>query len=188
MKLIVGLGNPGDKYKKTRHNAGFMAVEKLAEVFGFGDFKNVDKFRALIAEGEIAGEKVILVKPQTFMNLSGQSVQALGNYYKLNPSDVIIIYDEAELPYGTLRIRPDGTAGGHKGMASVLQELATLAVPRIRIGIRPEKPFPGALEDYVLGNLTEDEMTAFFQIFEKLPGIFESMLKEGVEAAMNKYN
>ncbi|MBU0706329.1 aminoacyl-tRNA hydrolase [Patescibacteria group bacterium] len=188
MKLIVGLGNPGDKYKKTRHNAGFMAVEKIAEAFAFEEFRKAEKFKVYLTEGEIAGEKVILAQPQTFMNLSGQSVQALMSYYKLKPSDVIVIYDEAELPYGTLRIRPEGSAGGHKGMASVMQELATLEVPRIRIGIRPEKSFPGTLEDYVLGNLTEDEKAAFAQIFEKLPNIIDSVLKEGVEAAMNKYN
>jgi PTH1 family peptidyl-tRNA hydrolase len=188
MKLIVGLGNPGDKYKKTRHNAGFIAAEKLAEAFDFDDFKKAEKFKAEIAEGIIAGEKVVLVKPQTFMNLSGQSVQAMTSYYKLDPADVIVIYDDVEIPFGTLRVRPEGSAGGHNGMASVMQGLSTLQVPRIRLGIKPEKPFPGALEDYVLGSLTEDEKAAFAQLLDILPEVVESVLEEGVEKAMNRYN
>lgn len=130
MKLIVGLGNPGDKYKNTRHNAGFMAADRLMTALGFGGFKRADKFRALVAESEIAGEKVILVKPQTFMNLSGQSVQALQSFYKLTPADILVIYDDVEIPLGALRIRSEGSAGGHNGIASVIQELATPEVDR----------------------------------------------------------
>ena len=188
MKLIVGLGNPGKEYQKTRHNAGFMAVEELAKAFDFSDFKKTDRFKAEGAEGDIAGEKVMLLKPQTFMNLSGQSVRALMSYYKLDVSDVIIIYDDVEIPLGSLRVRSGGSAGGHNGMASVMQELATLEVPRIRIGIKSEKPFPGALEDYVLGQLTEDEKVAFGQVFDKLPKLIESLLNKGLEETMNRFN
>jgi len=188
MKLIVGLGNPGDKYKNTRHNAGFMAIDRLAEAFGFDDFKNADKFKAQVTEGLISGEKVILAKPQTFMNLSGQSVQLLQNYYKVEPTDIVVIYDDAEIPLGSVRIRAGGTSGGHKGMSSVLQDLTTLEVPRIRIGIQPEQPFPGLLEDYVLGSLTKKEDKAFGQILVTLPKIVESIITEGIETAMNSYN
>lgn len=188
MKLIVGLGNPGDKYKNTRHNAGFMAADKLAEAFGFEKFKDADKFKAQVTEGLISGEKVILAKPQTYMNLSGQAVQLLYNYYKLQPTDILVIYDDVEIPLGSLRIRTGGTSGGHNGISSILQELATLEVPRIRIGIKPEKPFMGALEDYVLGSLTKKEEAAFAKLFESLPKIIESIVGGGIEAAMAAYN
>jgi len=188
MKLIVGLGNPGDQYKNTRHNAGFMAVDHLAEVFGFEKFKETDKFKAQLTEGLIGGEKVILAKPQTFMNLSGQAVQLLYNYYKLQPTDLLVIYDDVEIPLGGLRIREGGTSGGHNGISSVLQELATLEIPRIRIGIKPEKPFMGALEDYVLGSLTKKEEAGFEKVFESLPKIIESILAGGMEEIMNTYN
>src|SRR3989338_5132837 len=116
MKLIVGLGNPGEKYKNTRHNAGFMVDARVAEAFGFEKFKDAEKFKCQLTEGLIAGEKVILAKPQTYMNLSGQAVQLLQNFYKLEPTDVLIIYDDVEIPLGSLRIREGGTSGGHNGI------------------------------------------------------------------------
>jgi len=188
MKLIVGLGNPGDKYRNTRHNAGFLAVEQLVEYFDLNDFKKADKFKAELAEGQIAGEKVVLAKPQTFMNLSGQSVQALQSYYKLDVSDILVIYDDVEIPLGKLRVRPSGSAGGHNGMASVMQELATLEVARIRIGIKPEKPFRGALEDFVLGVLTEDEKAAFAQVFSDLPALIKKLIEGEIDEVMQEYN
>lgn len=188
MKLIVGLGNPGDKYKNTRHNAGFMAVERLAKAFKFEDFKDAEKFKCQMTEGLIDGEKVLLAKPQTFMNLSGQSVQLLQNFYKLQPTDVLVIYDDVEIPLGSLRIREGGTSGGHNGMSSVLQELATLEVPRIRIGMKPETPFPGALEDYVLGKLSAVEKGMLKPVLEKIEGVVEIIYSEGIDEAMNRFN
>lgn len=188
MKLIVGLGNPGIDYEKTRHNAGFMAVDQLAEFFHFSEFKKADKFNALISEGEIALEKTLLVKPLTFMNLSGQSVQALVSYYKVELKDLLIIYDEVEIPLGKIRLRPTGSAAGQNGMKSVLQELATLDVPRLRIGIKPEPPFPGRLSDFVLGRFTKEEEESFQEVMKKMPTIIEVILKEGIEKAMSQFN
>lgn len=188
MKLIVGLGNPGDKYKNTRHNVGFMAVDSLAKAFGLEKFKETEKFKCQMTEGLIAGEKAVLAKPQTFMNLSGQSVQLLQNFYKVQPTDILIIYDDVEIPLGSVRVREGGTSGGHKGMSSILHELGTLEVPRVRIGIKPETPFRGALEDYVLGRLSVVEKTTLKPVFETIPAILESMVKEGIGASMNKYN
>jgi PTH1 family peptidyl-tRNA hydrolase len=165
-----------------------MAVERLAEAFGFEGFKKADKFKAEMTEGLIAGEKVILAKPQTFMNLSGQAVQLLQNYYRLEPTDVLVIYDDVEIPLGSLRIRTGGTSGGHNGISSVLKELATLEVPRIRIGIQPEKPFPGALEDFVLGQLTGPEEKALKTVFEKMPQLTEKLVQGKIDEAMQDYN
>ena len=188
MKLIVGLGNPGDKYKRTRHNAGFMAADHIAEFFGFEPFKASDKFKAEIAEGEIAGEKVILAKPTTYMNLSGQAVKALRQFYRLDSRNLVVIHDEVAIPVGSLRIRPDGSAGGHNGIKSLLDELGTADFIRVRIGIKPDKPFPGALENFVLGRFTEDEMAATLGVIDDIPKALETLFSEGVEEAMNRYN
>ncbi len=188
MKLIVGLGNPGDKYKNTRHNAGFMAVDYLAEHFGFDEFKTLDKGKSLMTKGEIDGQKVILLKPQSFMNLSGIATQAVTSYFKIDRQDIIAIYDEAEIPLGTLRVRPEGSAGGHNGVKSLIQELGDNDFKRVRIGIKPDKPFPGALEDFVLGRLTEDEHAAFAQVFDKLPSLIEKLLTGDMQSVMNEYN
>jgi PTH1 family peptidyl-tRNA hydrolase len=188
MKLIVGLGNPGDKYKKTRHNAGFMAVEKLAEHFDMEDFKTLDKGKSLMTKGEIAGEKVILLKPQTFMNLSGVPTQAVANYFKIDRKDIIAIYDDAEIELATQRIREEGSAGGHNGVKSLIEQLGGDDFIRIRIGIKPVKPFPGDLEDYVLGNLTEDERSSFAQVFDHLPELVERLAQGKIEEVMREYN
>ncbi len=188
MKLIVGLGNPGDKYKNTRHNAGFMAVDKLAEVFDFDDFKTLDKGKSLMTKGEMGGDKVILLKPQTFMNLSGVPTQAVASYFKINRKDIIAVYDDADIDLSTIRIREEGSAAGHNGIKSLIEHLGGDDFTRVRLGIKPEKPFPGVLEDYVLGNLTEDEKAALDQVFKKLPGIIEKLAQGKIEEAMQDYN
>ena len=188
MKLIIGLGNPGKDYEKTRHNAGFMAVDRLAEANNFSDFKKEDKFKSLLSEGEIAGEKVLLAKPLTFMNLSGQAVQALVSYYKVDLKGLVVLYDDVEIPLGSIRLRPTGTAGGQKGMASIIQELGTTDVQRIKIGIKPEKPFPGELSDFVLGRFTADEKIQLDEVLDKISSVIELILKEGIEAGMNRFN
>lgn len=188
MKLIVGLGNPGDKYENTRHNAGFMAVDKLAEHYGMEDFKTLDKGKSMMTKGEIEAEKVILLKPQTFMNLSGVPTAAVANYFKIDRKDIIAVYDDADIEFGTIRIREEGSAGGHKGVKSLIEHLGGDDFTRVRLGIKPDKPFPGALEDYVLGNLTEDEKAALNQIFEKLPGLVEKLVQEKIEETMQDYN
>lgn len=184
MKLLIGLGNPGSKYENTRHNAGFMAVDYLVKHFDFEPLKMSEKHKAEVTSGMIEEEKVIFAKPQTFMNLSGQTVQSIANFYKIDPSDVAVVYDEADLPFGTLRIRSSGSAAGHNGIKSIIDGLGTDEFVRIRLGIKPEKPFPGALEDYVLGKLTEDEKAALNQAIEKLPAVLEL----SVEEAMQQFN
>ena len=188
MKLIVGLGNPGKKYEETRHNAGFMGVDYLAKHFGFEKFKKADKHKSEISEGKIGSEKVLLIKPQTFMNLSGQAVRSVARFYKIPMGDLIIIFDDVDLPSGKLRIRPSGSAGGHKGMKSVIQELGTNDFVRIRFGMAPPSSFKGDLEDYVLGKLTFSQKKFLTGNIKELPQILEVLLKEGVEQAMQEYN
>ena len=188
MKLIVGLGNPGAEYKNTRHNAGFMALDFLAEHYGFGPFKTLDKGKSLTAKGEIAGEKVILMKPQSFMNLSGVPTQALAAYFKIGRQDIIAVYDEAELPFGQLRIRTDGSAGGHNGVKSLIEQLGGDDFIRVRLGIKPDVPFKGALEDYVLGKPDAVQKASLNHVIHGLPEVIETLLGEGAEVAMNRYN
>lgn len=188
MKLIAGLGNPGKEYEKTRHNAGFMGVEYLADFFRFVDFKKADKFKAEISEGVIGGEKVFLVKPQTFMNLSGCSVRGLMDFYKISLPDFIVIFDDADIDSGALRVRRSGSAGGHNGVKSIIQELGTGDFLRVRLGISPMADFKGALEDYVLGKFSEEEMDLLKKNLERLPKIVEGVMKGEAEEVMNENN
>ena len=183
MKMIVGLGNPGQQYAKTRHNVGFMAVDKLCQDLNAA--VNKSKFKALIGESYIEQQKVILVKPQTYMNLSGEAVGALARWYKLNPSDVIVIYDDMDLPLGRLRIRPKGGPGGHNGMKSIIAHLGTEEFPRIRVGI-------GRAEydsvNYVLGNFAEQELDVINGIITKAVESIHVWIRKDISAAMNKFN
>ncbi|MFC1734097.1 aminoacyl-tRNA hydrolase [candidate division KSB1 bacterium] len=189
MKLIVGLGNPGKKYENTRHNVGFMAVQWLVDSFAFEPFKKSAKHKCEMTEGFIGSEKVILMKPQTFMNLSGQAVQSVAQFYKIPVEDAIIISDDVNIDTGTLRIRRSGSAGGHNGLKSIIQELGTDEFVRVRIGIKPLIEFKGDLEDYVLGKLTKDEQVKVMtEVMSDLPNIIEVLLNEGVEKAMHQFN
>lgn len=135
MKIIVGLGNPGKEYEETRHNAGAMCVDLLKEKLNLPQFKLQKKFRALISEGTFENEKIILAKPQTFMNLSGESVQKLVKFYNCPLENLIVVYDDVDLPLGKIRIRPNGSAGSHNGMKSIVQTIGSTNFPRVRIGI-----------------------------------------------------
>ncbi len=188
MKLIVGLGNPGAQYEKTRHNAGFMALDFLQEHYGFDKFKTLDKGKSLMTKGEITGEKVILLKPQQFMNLSGIATAAVAQFFKIPRDNVIAIYDEVAINLGHIRIRPDGSAGGHNGVKSLIEKLGGDDFTRLRIGIKPHEPFPGELSDYVLGRLSTDESDEIMAKIEKLPLIIETIFKEGSKEAMNQFN
>ncbi|TYO96970.1 aminoacyl-tRNA hydrolase [Desulfallas thermosapovorans] len=186
MKLVVGLGNPGPRYALTRHNAGFMAVDRLAKRLE----TPVDRifFNSLVGQGVLAGEKIILAKPQTYMNLSGQAVVALLNWYKLAPADLIVIYDDLDLPPGRLRIRDRGSAGGHRGMASIISLLGTGDFIRVRIGIgRPPVPGP-EVADWVLARPAPEDMEAICRVLETVPGVVEEIVRAGVVSAMNKFN
>jgi len=188
MKLIVGLGNPGKQYSKTRHNAGFLGADEISAYFNFDGFKKSEKHLTELAEGKIAGKKVLLAKPQTFMNLSGQSVRSVMQFYKIPIEDLIVISDDVTLPSGTLRIRKSGSAGGHNGLKSIIQEIGTDEFIRIRVGIGPITPFKGALEDYVLGKFSDEENSLMDDNMRILPKLIETLLKEGMEEAMQKFN
>lgn len=181
--LIAGLGNPGDKYVNTRHNIGFQMVESVGSYYGI-NIKKL-KCRALIGEGVIGGKSVILAKPQTYMNLSGESIGALSEYYKIPPGNVIVIYDDISLDTARIRIRQTGSAGGHNGMKSIITSLDTEKFPRIRIGIGKNT---GDLSDYVLGNFSKSEVSELIEVAKKMPDIVEDILTKGISDAMNIYN
>lgn len=177
MKILVALGNPGKEYECTRHNVGFLLLDNIAKRYLAEAFAPKKEFKALISEGRIAGEKVLFVKPQTFMNLSGQSVRALMNFYKCEAEDICIMYDDIDIPLGTLRFREKGSPGTHNGMKSVVQEAATQEVPRIRIGIQPDQAFRGDLSSFVLGKLTEDELAAVYGQEDEVVEMIEAWVR-----------
>ena len=184
MYMIAGLGNPGKKYENTRHNMGFITVDQLAIKH---DIK-VDKlkFKALVGEGRIADQKVLLVKPQTYMNLSGESIRQVMHFYKLDPEKLIVIYDDIDIELGALRIRKFGSAGTHNGMKSVVYQLQSDRFPRIRIGIGSQKK--GDLVDFVIGGFSKEEVPVLEETVTKAVSAIECILAEDVDIAMNRYN
>jgi len=183
MKLIVGLGNPGPEYALTRHNIGFMVIDALARDLGAAVDKSQHK--ALVGQVALGREKVILAKPQTYMNLSGQSVVALLNWYKLTPGDLLVIYDDMDLPPGRLRIRQSGSAGGQKGMKSIIELMGTQDFSRMKVGIG--RPAHGAV-DHVLGKITGEEAEIMKPAISSAVEAAKVWVLEGVSAAMNKFN
>jgi PTH1 family peptidyl-tRNA hydrolase len=184
LKLIVGLGNPGRSYAAHRHNVGFRCLDHLARVHGLSFVR--DRAKAYVASGRIAALRVLLAKPRTYMNLSGQAVSRLARFYKIASQDILVIYDDLDLPLGVIRLRPEGGSGGHKGVKSIIESLGTQAFPRLRIGIgRP--PDEDAVE-YVLSNFTPDEEIAIENACERAVAAVECFLTEGLAAAMNEYN
>lgn len=186
MKLIVGLGNPGRKYDKTPHNIGFAVADLLAARWG-GRLTHRRRDEAEVLETSVGGEKVILAKPQTYMNLSGHAVRSLAANQPMETSDVLVVLDEAQLDLGRLRIRPSGSHGGHNGLRSVIECLGTQEVPRLRIGVKPQRPIEG-LADYVLGSLKPDERAKLNEMAEVAADAAEFWIREGSEAAANKFN
>ena len=186
MIAIVGLGNPTDKYKGTRHNVGFMAIDKIADEYGID--VSVYKHKALCGKGIIGGEKVLLMKPQTFMNNSGESVREAMNFYKFNPEDeLIIIYDDISLAVGRLRIRSKGSAGGHNGIKSIIAHSGTEKFKRIRVGVG-EKPVKMDLADYVLGNFLPSEKKVIEEGIDSVADAVKIIIEKDINAAMNVYN
>ena len=184
--LIVGLGNPGPEYDQTRHNVGFRCVDALAQAHGLA-FDQKKKSKARTADGLIAGKRVLIAKPQTFMNLSGTSVQGLAAFYQIPPRNILIILDDLDLPLGTLRIRPKGGSGGHKGLTDIIRRLGTQDFPRIRVGIgRP----PGRMDPaaYVLRRFDQDDAPIIGPAVDRAVKAVEVWLVEGIETAMNRYN
>lgn len=185
MYLIAGLGNPGKQYENTRHNAGFMALDALADQLGTSI--EGKKHKALCGKGLIGGEKVILLKPQTFMNLSGESIRAAADFYKVDPDHIIVIYDDISLEPGQLRIRKKGSAGGHNGIKSIIAHLGTQEFPRIKVGVGA-KPDRMDLADYVLGHFSQIESRVMDDAAKEAAQAAQAMILDGIEAAMNRYN
>jgi PTH1 family peptidyl-tRNA hydrolase len=211
-KLIVGLGNPGRKYAHNRHNVGFQCLDRVAQVHGlsFGsgvlssalskacpeqgqrESRRVEglskgrRAKASLALGKIADVGVVLARPLTYMNLSGQAVRQLVSFYQLSLEDILVIYDDLDLPLGTIRLRPEGGSGGHKGMRSIIEALGSQAFPRLRVGIG--RPPGNDAVSYVLSDFTADEQITLESVYEKVVAAVELFLREGIEAAMNAYN
>ena len=183
MKLVVGLGNPGKKYEHTRHNIGFDTLDLFAELAMI----DVDKesFKGLVGRGKIFGEDVFLLKPQTFMNLSGESVREIVNYFKIELEDIIIIYDDMALAPGRIRLRMNGSSGGHKGMQNIIDNLGSEEIKRIRIGIG--EPTYDTI-DYVLSKPTSDEKPLIEDAIKEAVEALKTILKNNFEVAMNKFN
>ncbi|MDR3242363.1 MAG: aminoacyl-tRNA hydrolase [Clostridiales Family XIII bacterium] len=184
MHVIVGLGNPGARYKNTRHNIGFVIVDRLAEKNGIRIEKK--KWLALVGEGFISGRKALLVKPQTYMNLSGESVARIMNFFKPGIENLTVIYDDVDIPMGRIRIRKEGGAGTHNGMRSLLCHLQNEGFPRVRVGIGRERR--EGLEEFVTGNFSEPDLQVMEAASARAAEAVERLLGEGVDAAMNLYN
>ncbi|MFZ5650590.1 MAG: aminoacyl-tRNA hydrolase [Bacillota bacterium] len=186
MYLVVGLGNPGREYAFTRHNMGFRLVDLLAARLNTPVDKNL--FKSITGRGLLHGKTVILAKPQTYMNLSGNSVAALMNWFKATPSDLVVAYDDVDLPPGKIRLRPHGGHGGHRGMESIIEKTGTGGFARVRIGVgRP--PNPGYdTADWVLGRLSEEEEKLAGEALERAAEAVITLINEGIDAAMNRYN
>ena len=184
MYIIAGLGNPGRKYENTKHNVGFITLDVLAEKHNIKI--NKIKHKALVGEGIIFGQKLLLVKPQTYMNLSGNSIREVMEYYKADLDKLVVIYDDVDIPMGRLRIRKKGSAGTHNGMRSIIYDLQADEFPRIRIGIGGERKM--SLAGYVLGGFKKDERVLMQDAVERAVSAVECMLEKGIDAAMSEYN
>lgn len=186
MYLIAGLGNPGREYAGTRHNVGFEVVDALCAKY---DIKlNKEKFRAVFGDGRIGGEKVIVAKPQTYMNLSGESIREIADWYKIDNEHIIIIYDDISLPVGKLRIREKGSAGGHNGIKNIIYQLNTDVFPRIKVGTgMPQNP-DYDIKDYVLGHFSKEEIDILIKSAVRAVYAVEEIIKADAKSAMNKYN
>lgn len=185
MKIIVGLGNPTREYEGTRHNVGFSVVYNIADEYGIR--VDTKKHKALIGKGIIGGEKVILAMPQTYMNLSGESVRELMDFYKCDTDELIVIYDDISLDVGKLRIRAKGSAGGHNGIKNIIQHLGTDSFYRIKVGVG-EKPSGMDLADYVLGRFSKAEQQLMREAAERATRAVETIISEDIQSAMNKFN
>ena len=186
MYLIAGLGNPGREYENTRHNAGFASIDRLAEKNHISiDMK---KFQALCGTGYIGGQKVLLLKPQTYMNLSGESLRAACDFFKIDPEqELIVIYEDISLAPGQLRIRAKGSAGGHNGIKSIISHLGTQVFLRVKVGVG-EKPQGWDLADYVLGHFSKEEQQVMQESFDRAADAAAALLSEEVQQVMNEYN
>ena len=185
MKFIIGLGNPTAQYAGTRHNIGFDAITHLADKYGISVTEK--KHKALCGKGIIGGQKVVLVKPQTFMNLSGESVREVLDFYKAEPEDILVLYDDISLEPGSLRVREKGSAGGHNGIKNIILHLGTEEFARVRIGVG-EKPADWDLKDYVLGHFSAEEEVLMREALGNAAEAVELFVQEELSVAMNRFN
>lgn len=186
MFLIVGLGNPGREYEKTRHNVGFAVIDALADKYNISVADR--KSRAFCGKGIIGGQKVLLAKPQTYMNLSGESIRSLTDYYKIDvETELLVIFDDVSLDVGTLRIRKKGSAGGHNGIKNIIANLGTDTFERIKVGVG-EKPKGYDLADYVLGHFTKAEQELMEEGYQNVISAVERIVQGEIDAAMNQFN
>jgi PTH1 family peptidyl-tRNA hydrolase len=207
MKLIIGLGNPGDRYQNTRHNFGFMAIDYFQKENNFSAWENAEKFNAEVSQGEINGlplsenfgeasQKIILAKPQTFMNLSGQAVRTLADFYKIPAADILVVHDDIDLPLGVLRLAQDSGSAGHKGVRSIIKSLGTQNFARLRLGIKSsaaksfwnlfKKSLPA--EKFVLQNFSSAEKLMIKEMIKKAGQAIRAAIKGGVKEAQNQFN
>ena len=186
-RLIAGLGNPGREYARTRHNAGFMVAERLAERAG-ASWSNERKFSARVAKWERDGQRVLLAMPETFMNASGEAVGAIAGFYQVPPQQVLVVVDDADLPFGEIRMRPSGSSGGHHGLESVEQHLATRDYPRLRIGIGREAGTAREITGHVLGDFSRADRERLDKVLIRACDQVECWLADGIQAAMNRFN
>ena len=184
--LVVGLGNPGMQYEKTRHNAGFMAADLLAEKYDCTLSRN--KFDAIYGDTEIGGHRVIIAKPQTYMNLSGKAVVALSQFYKIPLSNIIVMFDDISLDVGKIRIRRKGSAGGHNGIKDIIELTGTEDIMRIKIGVGAKAHPDSDLKDHVLGRIPDEQLKDFEVSLKNAVSAVGEILSRGVDSAMNKYS
>lgn len=184
--LVVGLGNPGSKYENTRHNMGFLALDILAEKENFKFHKL--RFKAWTATAELGGEKVLVMKPQTYMNLSGESVGEAARFFKIPPEHVLVISDDISIGTGKLRIRPGGSAGGHNGLKSIIQHLGSDRFPRIKVGVGSPQHAEHDIVDWVIGKPMGEDAKVLRQTLEKAADAVSAVIAQGPEKAMNKFN
>ena len=185
MFLVAGLGNPGEEYAATPHNMGFLVVDRLAARHGIRLTRK--ECQALIGQGNIGGKTVLLAQPQTYMNLSGVAVKPLLQKNELSPADLILVYDELDLPWGSLRIRPKGSAAGHNGISDVIAKLGTSEFPRLRVGVHPGHPIRSGV-DYLLSRFTRQQTETLDEFVDLAADATDSIITEGVEKSMAKFN
>ena len=186
MKLVAGLGNPGPRYERTRHNVGFLVIDELARRWNAAPLRYERRWEALVADEQVAGERVLLIEPQTYMNLSGRSVLAVKQFYKLDPADLLVVCDDMDLPVGRIRLRARGSGGGQKGLENILLRLGTADVPRLRIGIGRAPSAVAAA--YVLSRVAPDEQQPIEEAISTAADAVECWLQRGIDAAMNRFN
>lgn len=186
MYLVTGLGNPGKQYDMTRHNIGFHTIDYIADEYGVKI--NKLKYKALYGECSVCGEKTYLIKPQTYMNLSGESIAEFANFFKVPPQNIIVISDDINIAAGRLRIRPKGSAGGHNGLKSIIYMLQSDEFPRIRMGVGAPHHEDYDLADYVLGRFAKDEIPIMEDAIKRAKLAVEEIIRNGPQSAMNKYN